>query len=113
MRKSLEILQAGTLELSQLVQQALETNPVLEDITETISLDEDGPDPEEADSLDYMNQTDDDWRDRTILEGKSSPWTSEDEERRLLDFVNTSDQPGLASAAGAPLNRHGEPRQST
>ncbi len=82
MRKSLEILQAGTLELSQLVRQALETNPVLEDLTETISLDEGGPDPEEADSLDYMNQTDDDWRDRTILEGKSSPWTHEDEERR-------------------------------
>ncbi len=82
MRKSLEILQAGTLELSQLVQQALETNPVLEDLTETISLDEGGPDPEEADSLEYLNQTDDDWRDRIILEGKSSPWTSEDEERR-------------------------------
>jgi RNA polymerase sigma-54 factor len=82
MRKSLEILQASTLELTQLVQQALETNPVLEDITENISLDAEGPDSEEADSLDYMNQTDDDWRDRTILEGKSSPWTSEDEERR-------------------------------
>jgi RNA polymerase sigma-54 factor len=82
MRKSLEILQAGTLELSQLVRQALETNPVLEDLTESVSLDEEGPDPEEADSLDYLNQTDDDWRERTILEGKSSPWTSEDEERR-------------------------------
>ena len=82
MRKSLEILQASTLELTQLVQQALETNPVLEDITETISLDDEGPTAEEADSLDYMNQTDDDWRDRTILEGKSSPWTNEDEERR-------------------------------
>ncbi len=81
MRKSLEILQASTLELSQMVQQALETNPVLEDVTESISLD-DGTDPEEADSLEYMNETDDDWRDRTILEGKSSPWTSEDEERR-------------------------------
>ena len=82
MRKSLEVLQAGTLELSQLVQQALELNPVLEDITESISLDEESPDADEADSLDYMNQTDDDWRERTILEGKSSPWTSEDEERR-------------------------------
>ncbi len=82
MRKSLEILQASTLELTQLIQQSLETNPVLEDLTEITSLDEEGPDPEEADSLDYMNQTDDDWRDRTILEGKSSPWTSEDEERR-------------------------------
>lgn len=82
MRKSLEILQAGTLELSQLVQQALETNPVLEDLTETASLDEEKPDEDEADSLEYMNQTDDDWRDRIIMEGKSSPWTSEDEERR-------------------------------
>ncbi|MEX1048228.1 MAG: RNA polymerase factor sigma-54 [Akkermansiaceae bacterium] len=82
MRKSLEILQASTLELSHLVQQALETNPVLEDLTEIISLDEDASDPEEADSLEYMNETDDDWRDRTILEGKSSPWTNEDEERR-------------------------------
>jgi len=82
MRKSLEILQASTLELTQLVQQALETNPVLEDITETISLDEEGPDPDEIDSLGYLNETDDDWRDRTIMEGKSSPWTSEDEERR-------------------------------
>ncbi len=82
MRKSLEILQAGTMELSQLITQALETNPVLEDVTESISLDEDGPDAEEADSLDYLNQTDDDWRDRSIMEGKSSPWTQEDEERR-------------------------------
>jgi RNA polymerase sigma-54 factor len=82
MRKSLEILQASTLELTQLVQQALETNPVLEDLTESISLDEEGPDPDEADSLEYMNETDDDWRDRSILEGKSSPWTQEDEERR-------------------------------
>ena len=82
MRKSLEILQASTLELTQLVQQALEMNPVLEDVTENISLDDDKTDPEEADSLEYMNETDDDWRDRTILEGKSSPWTQEDEERR-------------------------------
>ncbi len=82
MRKSLEILQAGTLELSQLVQQALETNPVLEDLTETVSLDEEDRDAEEADSLEYLNQTDDDWRDRKIMEGKSSPWTTEDEERR-------------------------------
>ena len=89
MRKSLEILQAGTMELSQIISQALEINPVLEDITETISLDEEGPDPEEADSLDYLNETDDDWRDRNIMEGKSSPWTNEDEERRqrLYDSI--------------------------
>lgn len=89
MRKSLEILQAGTMELSQIISQALETNPVLEDIAESISLDAEGPDPEEADSLEYLNETDDDWRDRTIMEGKSSPWTAEDEERRqrLYDSI--------------------------
>ncbi|BCU78902.1 RNA polymerase factor sigma-54 [Luteolibacter sp. LG18] len=89
MRKSLEILQASTLELTQLVRQSLETNPVLEDITEIDSLDAEGPDPEEADSLDYLNETDDDWRDRSIMEGRTSPWTSEDEERRqrLYDSI--------------------------
>jgi RNA polymerase sigma-54 factor len=82
MRKSLEILQAGTLELAQIISQALEINPVLEDVTETVSLDAEGPDPEEADSLDSLNETDDDWRDRSILEGNSAPWTQDDEERR-------------------------------
>jgi RNA polymerase sigma-54 factor len=89
MRKSLEILQAGTMELSQLVRQALETNPVLEDVTEMASLDDEGPDPEEADSLEHLNETDDDWRERDILEGRNSPWTQEDEERRqrLYDSI--------------------------
>jgi RNA polymerase sigma-54 factor len=81
MRKRLEILQAGTLELSQLVRQALETNPVLEDLTEIQSLD-DAADAEDLDSLEYLNTTDDDWRERSIFEGKSSPWTQDDEERR-------------------------------
>ena len=89
MRKSLEILQAGTMELAQLITQALEANPTLEDVTESVSLDENAPDPEEADSLDYLNHTDDDWRDRSIMEGKSAPWTQEDEERRqhLYDSI--------------------------
>jgi RNA polymerase sigma-54 factor len=89
MRKSLEILQASTLELNQLLRQALETNPVLEDVTEVLSLDEEAPDPEEADSLEHLNETDDDWREREILEGRSTPWTSEDEERRqrLYDSI--------------------------
>jgi RNA polymerase sigma-54 factor len=89
MRKSLEILQAGTMELSQLVRQALETNPVLEDVTETSSLDDDGLDPKEADSLEHLNETQDDWRERDIIEGRNSPWTQEDEQRRqrLYDSI--------------------------
>ncbi|MGJ8633823.1 MAG: RNA polymerase factor sigma-54 [Luteolibacter sp.] len=88
MRKSLEILQAGTMELSQLMRQALETNPTLEDITEAPSLDDDGLDPEEADNLEHMNETDDDWRDRSILEGRNTQWTQEDEERRQRLYDN-------------------------
>jgi RNA polymerase sigma-54 factor len=88
MRKSLEILQAGTMELSQLLRQALETNPTLEDITEVTSLDDDGLDPDEIDSLEYLNETDDDWRERSILEGRSSQWTQEDEERRQRLYDN-------------------------
>ena len=87
MRKSLEILQAGTMELSHIITQALEQNPVLEDLTESISLD--AEEKEDFDSLEHMNETDDDWRDRGIMEGKSSPWTNEDEERRqrLFDSI--------------------------
>ena len=89
MRKSLEILQAGTMELSQIISQALEINPVLEDVTESVSLDEEGMAPEEMDSLAHLNETDDDWRERSIVEGKSAPWTQEDEERRqrLYDSI--------------------------
>ncbi len=89
MRKSLEILQAGTMDLAHIISQALEANPVLEDITESVSLDDTGLDPEEADSMDYLNETDDDWRDRSIMEAKSSPWTNDDEERRqrLYDSI--------------------------
>lgn len=88
MRKSLEILQASTLELSQLMRQALETNPTLEDVTELDSLDDDGTDPDDADSLEHMNETDDDWRDRSILEGRNNQWTQEDEERRQRLYDN-------------------------
>lgn len=82
MRKSLEILQAGTQELSQLIRQSLETNPVLEDVTEYDSLDTETAD----DSLDSLNETDDDWRDRSIMENRNSPWSQDDEERRQRMF---------------------------
>lgn len=82
MRKSLEVLQAGTMELSLLVRQALEANPVLEDATESLSLDEEAPDPEMADSLDHLNETDDDWRDDDIANGRLGTWSEDESERR-------------------------------
>lgn len=82
MRRSLEILQANSMELSQMVRTALETNPVLEDVTESASLDADSPPEEVADSLEHLNETDDDWRDLEIMERRNQTWTSDDEERR-------------------------------
>lgn len=82
MRKSLEILQASSAELSQIINQALESNPTLEDATESLSLDGLSGDAEELDRLESLNETDDDWRDRDILHGATNPWTQDDEERR-------------------------------
>ena len=82
MRKSLEILQAGTQELSQMIRQSLETNPVLEDISDFESLDTETAD----DSLEGLNETDDDWRERSITENRGSQWTQDDEERRQRMF---------------------------
>ncbi len=81
MRKSLEILQAGTLELSQLITQALETNPVLEETPTSLSIDE-LPGKDDAPTLARLNDTDDDWRDRAITDRRSTTWTADDEERR-------------------------------
>lgn len=80
MRRSLEILQAGTMELNQMVQQALETNPVLEDIGESDSLD--AIEHEDLDDLSSLNETDDDWREESILSGTTRNWTEDNEAAR-------------------------------
>jgi len=80
MRQSLEILQANTLELQQLLQQAMEINPVLEDDTESLSIEDlehDTPDPDEM-----IDDPDDDLRDLAILESRSLSSSPDDEERR-------------------------------
>ncbi|MFP6881816.1 MAG: RNA polymerase sigma-54 factor, partial [Roseibacillus sp.] len=51
MRQSLEILQANTMELQKLLRQTLETNPVLEDESASVSLDEMEPGDPEADEV--------------------------------------------------------------
>ena len=73
MRQSLEILQANTLELGQLLHQAMEANPVLEDVTEHESLDEitetEIEDPDNYD--DRQESYDDDLRDLSIMERRN------------------------------------------
>ena len=80
MRQSLEILQANTLELQQLLQQAMEVNPVLEDDTDSLSvedLENDTPDPDEI-----IDDPDDDLRDLAILENRALSSSADDIARR-------------------------------
>jgi len=84
MRQSLEILQANTLELSQLLSQAMELNPTLEDITESESLDEiadaEAPDPDDFD--DWQESYQDDLRELSIMERRNKGADNDSEERR-------------------------------
>ena len=80
MRQSLEILQANTLELQQLLQQSLDLNPVLEHEVASLSLEElerDQPDSEEL-----VERPDDDVRELAILERRTNGSGYAEEERR-------------------------------
>jgi len=64
MQQSLAVLQAPTLELRKLIQQELEENPVLEDLTEDISLEEKQAEDEEFEKeFEALSELDDDWRE--------------------------------------------------
>ncbi len=84
MRQSLEILQANTLELNQLLNQALEINPVLENQTESESFDEiiedEIIDPDATD--DWQESYDDDLRELRILERRTNGTDHDAAEKR-------------------------------
>ena len=82
MRKSLEILQASTIELRQLVQQELEINPTLETTNDLVSLDSLAQEPSEDAPGERVSDTADDWRERSIHESRSNTWSADDEARR-------------------------------
>ncbi|MBE7497223.1 MAG: RNA polymerase factor sigma-54 [Verrucomicrobiaceae bacterium] len=68
MQQSLQILQAPTLELRQIIQQEIEVNPVLELEAPETSLEDAVPDdPDDrsgdADDLDHLTQMDEEWRE--------------------------------------------------
>lgn len=84
MRQSLEILQANTLELGQLLTQAMEINPVLEEVIDHQSLDElTEQETVDADNFDEWQESyDDDLRDLQIMEHRNQSSSSDDQERR-------------------------------
>lgn len=81
MRQSLEILQTNTLELGQLLQQAIEINPTLEDHTDSVSLEE--LSESESEEFDDVGQEQyEELRELAILENRSLGSSKNDEERR-------------------------------
>ncbi len=91
MQQSLQILQVPTLELRNLIQQELEANPVLEDETKEVSLDEQ-PTPEDDnfdDEFAQLSRMDDEWREYLSQSRTNRPRRDDDDERRqfLLDSL--------------------------
>lgn len=84
MRQSLEILQANTLELSQLINQMMEANPVLEDVTTHESLDEltDAEITDEDNYDEWQDSYDDDARELAIMERRNKSSGPDDAEAR-------------------------------
>lgn len=81
MRQSLEILQANTMELSQLISQAAEMNPTLEISEESEQFEDLLPADAETD-YENLSEFDDYWREDQILSRGTHHYTSDDEERR-------------------------------
>jgi RNA polymerase sigma-54 factor len=108
LQQSLQILQVPMLELRNLVQQEIQTNPVLEeDITEP-SIEEKQREHEEfQDEFERLAKLDEEWRDYMAQNNSYSGRSQEEEERRqvffdslvshetlqqhLIDQVNSSD----------------------
>lgn len=84
MRQSLEILQSNTLELSQLINQFLETNPVLEDVTESESLEQLNESDHSSDDNfdDWQESYADDVRELAIMERRNRTIGADDAEAR-------------------------------
>ena len=92
MQQSLGVLQASTLELNQMIGQELSANPVLEDESVEISLEEEKLDKDQEDldeELSEISQLDDDWRDYYQQSRSSIMRTDEENEKyqRRLDSL--------------------------
>lgn len=102
LRQSLKILQVAALDLRSVIQEELQTNPLLEELPmEGVSLDqekqadneesnEDVPDQQEqldfSKEFEILHKLDEDWRDYMANAGGNQPFTSEDAERRQHFF---------------------------
>ncbi|MEA3187080.1 MAG: polymerase sigma-54 factor [Chthoniobacter sp.] len=87
LQQSLQILQVPMLELRNLVQQEIQTNPVLEeDITEPSIEDRQQEQEEFKEEFERLAKLDDEWRDYMAQSSSYSAKSQEEEERRQFFF---------------------------
>jgi RNA polymerase sigma-54 factor len=111
LQQSLLILQAPLLELRNLVQQEMETNPVLEELaTEPNDDERETPENSAADDkfkeeFDQLAKLDDEWRDYMSQSSSYSGRSQEDEDKRQFLFDSIATQETLQQHLMGQLNQ--------
>ena len=112
LQQSLLILQAPLLELRNLVQQEMETNPVLEELPDPPSSEETGETPEPPASednfkeeFDKLAKLDDEWRDYMAQSSSYSGRSQEAEDKRQFFFDSIATQETLQQHLMGQLNQ--------
>jgi RNA polymerase sigma-54 factor len=105
LQQSLQILQAPTLELKNIVQQELQTNPVLEEEIGTFESEEQAKDDREfEEEFERLAKLDEEWRDYMAQSVSYSSRNPEDEERRQFFFDSLASQETLQQHLLEQLN---------
>ena len=105
LQQSLHILQAAALELQNIVQQELQTNPVLEEETSTFDSEEGSKDDGEfQEEFERLAKLDEEWRDYMSQNVSYSSRNPEDEERRQFFFDSIASQETLQRHLWEQLN---------
>jgi RNA polymerase sigma-54 factor len=105
LQQSLQILQAPTLELKNIVQQELQTNPVLEEEIGTFESEERTKDDREfQEEFERLAKLDEEWRDYMAQNVSYSSRNPEDEERRQFFFDSIASQETLQQHLWEQLN---------
>jgi RNA polymerase sigma-54 factor len=113
LQQSLLILQAPLLELRNLVQQEMETNPVLEELATEIGSDEgEEPKSESApaednfkEEFDQLAKLDDEWRDYMAQSSSYTPRSQDEDEKRQFFFDSIATQETLQQHLMGQLNQ--------
>ena len=100
LQQSLQILQAPALELRNIVQQELQTNPVLEEEIDTFEAEERSKDDSDfQEEFERLVKLDEEWRDYMTQNVSYSSRNLEDEERRQFFFDSIASAGDIATAS--------------